>query len=94
MVSGIGIGIGSGHVCWLWNPICERMKIIESINGKRIGSELGETSGEVWDASSHKKMMSVEKNESIYGLTSSEHRELRESVRVLRESVRELNYNI
>ena len=65
----------------LWSHSWSGDEIIESINGKRIGSELGETSGEVWDASSHKKMMSVEKNESIYGLTSSEHRELRESVR-------------
>ena len=59
-------------------------------NWKRIGRDFWRS----LDATSHKKMMSVEKNESIYGLTSSEHRELRESVSVLRESVRELNYNI
>ena len=81
MVSELGAELGAEIVLRLWNQKRERMKIIESINGKRIGSELGETSGEVWDATSHKKMMSVEKNESIYGLTISEHRELRESVR-------------
>ena len=39
-------------------------------------------------------MMSVEKNESIYGLSGASIASDRESVIVLRERVRELNYNI
>ena len=59
-------------------------------NWKRIGRDFWRS----LDATSHKKMMSVEKNETIYGLSGATEGSKGESVRVFRESVREFNYNI